>query len=45
MARTFQASFPGDCTECGEICCADCLLQDEEEIAEGVEGWKGFANE
>lgn len=28
-----------------EICCEECLEEDEAEIAEGVEGWKGFVNE
>jgi hypothetical protein len=28
-----------------EIICAECLAEDEAEIAEGVEGWKGFVNE
>jgi hypothetical protein len=59
MARIFQASFPGECAECGidfdkydligydedgEICCEECLLEDEAEIEEGVEGWKGFVD-
>lgn len=28
-----------------DICCEECLEEDEAEIAEGVEGWKGFVND